>query len=405
MTDPATRRAPNPLHWTALIAPYGAVSGFVGVTINFLGSERGISVEQTAALVAFAASPHVFKFAWAPVADSTWSRRRWYLASTVVCALGILGISTIPISPENLRLLGIVGFVTNIAATTLGMAVEGLMTHHVPPASRGRAGGWFQAGNLGGNGLAGGVGLLLMKALPEPWMTGAILAGLMVACGCVAFFLTDAEAERREGGVLASMWGAVVELFRTVTQRDGALAALICFLPVGTGAAAGVLGQAEIAALWGAGEKEVAIVAGGLSGALAAIGCLVGGEICGRMSSRTAYVAIGALMAAVAGAMALAPATVAVYVVGNLAYSFVTGLAYAAFTGLVLEVIGHSSAATKYNGFASLSNTPIQYMGVALGVIAGRSGAVPMLWAEAGIGVAAIVFFLLVVAWAERRRA
>ena len=99
-------------------------------------------------------------------------------------------------------------------------------------------------------------------------------------------------------------------------------------------------------------------------------------------------------MAAVALAMAGLPATPSVYVVGCMTYWFTTGLTFAAFTGFVLEAIGAGNAATKYNGFASLSNTPIWYMGLVLAAVMTHAGPVAMLVAEAAFAVAGVLVFI-----------
>jgi predicted MFS family arabinose efflux permease len=101
--------------------------------------------------------------------------------------------------------------------------------------------------------------------------------------------------------------GVFRDLVTILKSRDGLLAALICFLPIGTGAAQSVLAQAEVAAAWGAGEQEVGIVNGVMSGLISAIGCIVGGELCRRWHSRTVYAAVGAAMALVALLIAAAP--------------------------------------------------------------------------------------------------
>ena len=54
--------------------------------------------------------------------------------------------------------------------------------------------------------------------------------------------------------------------------------------------------------------------------------------------------------------------TEANYVIYTLLYAVITGLTYAGFSAFVLEAMGTGAAATKYNVFASLSNTPIWYM-------------------------------------------
>jgi hypothetical protein len=131
------------------------------------------------------------------------------------------------------------------------------MTHHTPPEGRGRAGGWFQAGNLGGSGIGGGLGLWLASNLPAPWMGGAVLAGLLALCAAPLAWVPDVPRDQHGNGVFAAVTGTFVDLKELVLSRDGFLAALICFLPIGTGAATGVMAQAEVAARWGAGEAEV----------------------------------------------------------------------------------------------------------------------------------------------------
>lgn len=384
------QRAPHPILYTLLILPFGAIGGFVGVALAFLATKNDLEVTDGAALIAVGLVPHTWKFVWAPVADTTLSRRIWYLLSVVLCAVGVVAMAVIPLRKENLLLLEAVIFVTNLASTTLGMAVEGILAHLTPEDRRGQAGGWFQAGNLGGNGVGGGAGLWLLSNLPAPWMAGGVLAAIFLGCAVPLFFLPDVPRDAREGGLGAAMRGVLRDLWGMVRSRGGAFAAILCFLPISTGAAMGVLAQAEVAATWGAGEAEVGTVNGFLSGFIAAFGSLAGGELCARFDSRKVYAGVGALMGAVALAMAASPLTAGFFVGWGLFYSFCVGLAYAAFTGFVLEVIGKSAAATKYNIFAALSNTPILYMGLVLAWASTKWGAVGMLRVEALAGVVGI---------------
>src|SRR5262249_32473426 len=141
-----------PLAFAILIIPFGAISGYVTVAIDNLCTSHGLTVTDAALLVASGMFPHVWKFLWAPIVDTTLSRKKWYLLSVVLCAIGITAMSAIPLEKPNMRLLQTVIFVTNLASTFLGMSVEGIMAHTTPPEKRGRVGGWFQAGNLGGTG-------------------------------------------------------------------------------------------------------------------------------------------------------------------------------------------------------------------------------------------------------------
>lgn len=405
--DPVTNttRAPHPFAYTLLIAPFGAVGGYVSVAMVFLATQFGLSVEDGALLIAAGMVPHVWKFLWAPIADTTLTRKRWYLASVALCAVGVTAMSAIPLRKENLFLLEGVIFVTNLASTFLGMAVEGLMAHATPSEQRGRVGGWFQAGNLGGTGLGGGAGLWMATHLPGPWMSGAALGVFFLVAAGALRFVPEALAEVRAGSLLHSMRGVLIDFWQMIKSRRGALCAVLCILPIGTGAATNVLAQAEVAAQWGVGENTVSLVNGVLNGLVSAIGCLVGGEICGRFSPRRVYAAVGLLMAGVAATMATTPFVPSIYVIATLAYAFTTGLAYAAFTGFVLDAIGKGAAATKYNAFASLSNTPTTYMGLVLAAAYTRLGAAGMLLSEAAAGVLGILVLAAVAAALRQRGA
>ncbi len=401
-TDP---RPPHPFAFTLLIVPFGAVSGYVSVAMAFLATQFGLDVTDAAVLIATGMLPHVWKFFWAPIVDTTLTRKRWYLITVVLCAVGIVAMSAVPLSKHTMPLLEGVIFITNLASTFLGMSVEGLMAHATPPAQRGRVGGWFQAGNLGGTGLGGGAGLWMATHLPAPWMSGAAL-GLFFLGGAAALrCVPEALAETRAGSLVSAMRGVVVELWETIKSRRGILCGVLCILPIGTGAATGVLAQAEVAAAWGVGEDTVALVNGVLNGVISALGCLVGGEICARFNPRVMYAVFGALMAAVAVAMAFTPFVPSTYVFFTLAYAFVTGLSYAAFTGFVLDAIGKGAAATKYNGFASISNAPIAYMGLILAEVFKQYAARGMLIAEAAFGVAGIVVLAVIAAALREKRA
>ena len=59
-----------------LIVPFGAMGGYLSVAIGYQLTQAGVSVEDVAALVAVSYVPHTWKFLWAPVVDTTLSRKR-----------------------------------------------------------------------------------------------------------------------------------------------------------------------------------------------------------------------------------------------------------------------------------------------------------------------------------------
>src|SRR6266496_3997777 len=170
------RNVPHPAVFLFLIVPFGAMSGYLNVTVVYLLTQAGVSIEASAGLVALSYVPHTWKFLWAPIADTTFTRKKWYLVSSILSSLGIFATGAIPAEGGSLGALTAIVLISNLASTFVGMAVESLMAYCAPEEAKGRAGGWFQAGNLGGYGLGGGFGLWLSQNVPPPWIGSATLA-------------------------------------------------------------------------------------------------------------------------------------------------------------------------------------------------------------------------------------
>jgi len=377
------------------------MGGYLSVAIGYQLTQAGVGVEEVAALVAASYIPQTWKFLWAPVADTTLSRKTWYLLAGLVSALGIFVTGAVPADAQSLPLLYAAVLVSNLASTFLAMATESLMVYNTPPELQGRASGWFQAGNLRGNGLGGGAGLWLAQNLPDPWMAGAVLAVACALCGAALWFVPEPPPMARTGHYGRMLVEVLKDLWQVARTRAGILALLICFLPIGSGAATNL--WASVADDWHASANTVALATGVFSGIVSALGCLLGGYGSDRMDRKTAYALYGLLMAMCTVAMALAPRTEAMYVVFTLMYALIQGLTYAGFTAVVLETIGRGAAATKYNLYASLSNMPIAYMTLFDGWAHTRWGAAGLLNGEAAIGVVGIVVFVGVALALPRR--
>ncbi len=395
-----TSRHTHPSVFMFLILPFGVSSGFLIVAIAYLLAHAGVSVERVAALVAASYLPHTWKFAWAPIADITLSRRAWYGIACVLTAVGLWATAALPASANGLRLLTIVVVVSNVAVTFLGMSVESLMAYGASEHEKGRAGGWFQAGNLGGQGVGGGVGLWLAQHLPAAWMSGAILGVACLACCAGLAWVPEPQAAHREGGLGRSLLNVFRDLWGVAVSRIGFLALFLCFLPIGSGAAQNL--WSAVASDWHASANTVALVTGVIGGLASAVGCVLGGWVCDRMNRQWAYALFGVLQALCAVAMGLAPHIEANYVAFTLLYAVITGLTYAGFSAFVLEAMGKGAAATKYNVFASLSNTPIAYMTSIDGWAHTRYGPSGMLFTEALLGAVGLVLFTIVFTAARR---
>jgi MFS family permease len=293
-------------------------------------------------------------------------------------------------------------FANAIAITFLGMSVEGLMAHATPPDERGRAAGWFQMGNLGGNGLGGGLGLLLAEQVSSAF-SFCVIAAVLGACTLGLLFVPEAApvpedaeaAAKHEPHWIARIIEVFKEVFGMLRTRRGIVAIALVFLPIGSVAAGGLF-SGQIATDWHASADLVALTSGLLAGIISAVGCLVGGFMSDRLGRRNAYMLSGLICAAAAVGFALFPKGPVAFATFSLAYQFAGGIAYGAFTGFVLEVIGKGAAATKYNALASLSNIPITYMTKVDGWASTKYGPMNMLFVDAGSEIAGIVIFVIV---------
>ena len=405
----APRPYTHPLVFLLLVIPFGAASGFLGVTIVYLLGRSGVDPVTIAVLTGLSFLPHTFKFLYAPLVDLTLTRKRWFVMASITSALGIALLGMVPATEAGLPWLRVLVVVGNLATAFLSMSIESLMAYNTAPGELGRTAGWFQAGNLGGSGLGGGLALVIAENMTLPWLPGVVLAVICLLSGVAIRYTTEPEphlpkladeahsvANSQHSG--NAVWRAIqrvlLDLWQVARSRVGYLGLLICFLPIGSGAAGNLFPL--FATEWGASSNDVAATSGALSGLLSAWGCMVGGHFCDRMDRKKAYALFGILMSVCALLMAWAPHTLTMYYVFVLGYGFIGGLCFASFTAVTLEAIGTGAAATKYSIFASLSNTPIAYMGILNGYFFDKAGSNAGLYSDAAMGVVGVLVFLLV---------
>jgi len=278
-----------------------------------------------------------------------------------------------------------------VAATLTGIAVDRIMAFDVPEAEKGRAGGWSQAGNLGGVGLGGGAGLWLARHTGQPWIAGAVLAAVTLVCLAPLLRLAEPGRVARELSYLGVLKATAADVFTLVKRRIGLLACFLMLLPIGSGGLQQLWGA--IGKDWGAGADEVALVGGLLSGVVSIPGCIVGGYIADRIDRKLAYALFGIALSAVAVSMAWAPRTELMFLVFACLYNFTVGFCYGAYSAVTLEAIGQGAAATKFNLISSLSNAPILLVTLVDGWAETKFGATGMLYTEAAMGVAGVAVY------------
>jgi MFS family permease len=375
-----------------LVLPYGISSGFVSITLPFVLVKAGFSVALAASIVAIGVSANLWRFLWGPVADLTLTARRWYLLGLGTAASTVFILAFIPLHPNAAGILMTVVFISQVAGTLIVLPVGGLMAHTVAEAAKGRAAGWYQAGNLGGNGIGGGAGVWLASHFSQQ-AAGGVLAIAMLASAGAIYFASDARIVANEtfGERMRILWRDIYAMTRAAIPL---LTIVLVCSPIGAGAMNNL--WSAVAPDWQASPDQVALVSGVLNGVVSAIGCVIGGWVADRVGRWWSYFGSGVLIALVAIIMAVAPRTPNAFTVGVLAYALACGMAYAAFSAIVLLAIGRGAAATKYATLSSLGNLPVVYMTAADGWVHDRFGTAWMLHAEALIAIVCILLALAV---------
>jgi PAT family beta-lactamase induction signal transducer AmpG len=397
-------RAPPSAVFLPLFSPFGISSGYVSVTLAFLLSRAGLSTLEVTTIVAGTIWVQTWKVLWAPIVDTVGNPKVWYGLGATGVGASILAMSVLPMTTRSVPAITLLALVSSAASTLVSMSSEIFMAQSVPAEMRGRASGWAQAGNVGGSGIGGGIGLLLAEHVAQQWVSGAVLAAICFACwGCVRL-VPAARRTHSTPSYVAELKGVVRDVWDVARSRVGYLALILMVLPIASGAAP----WSAIAGEWSASADLVALVNGVVGGLAAAAGALVGGYICDRMRPGQAYCLFGLLTGVVAVLMAWWARTPAAFVVFTLAYSAMVGCGYAAYSAIVLEAIGQRSAATNFNLMSAISNVPIALMTTFDGWSHDRFGTNAMLYGELALPAATIAAFaVFVVATrpkAKRRR-
>ena len=401
-TSAAPLKVPHPALFAILLYPFGAVSGYLTVTLAFNLNLHGVTLAAIGALTAVSFIPNTWKFLWAPVVDITFTPKRWYTAAALLTGLGIVAMGLIPPNTESLLSMNIVVVLASLASTFSSMSAEVIAVQVAPFEQKGRFGGWMQVGNFVGGGVGGTLGLELSERIPHPWVSGTVVGLTCLMCPLALFFVPSVVYRGGERA-LKRVKLVATESWALVRSRAGALAILVLVLPMGTGAASGLwaaVGHDD----WKASADAVALTNGAWSGVVAGIGCLLGGYFADKIDRKWSYALFGLMQAACAFGMALSPKTEIMFVVWTLLYALTSGLTYASFSAVALEVAGIGAAATTYNLLASLSNFPIQGMTIVDTQAHELWGPNGMLCTEAGICVLAVIAYVVILKLVLPRR-
>lgn len=298
----------------------------------------------------------------------------------------------IPLETSSIGVLTVFVFISQVAANLIVVPVGGFMAKTVAEEMKGRAGGWYQAGNLGGEGLGGGAGIWLSSHFS--YQTALIILSMtIIACSLALLFVPQVLVEKNM--LIKERFRMIVVDIRSLLRSPVAIFTMIVILlPIGIGAASNL--WSSVATDWQVKADAVALVTGTLSAIACVIGSVAGGWIADKSGRWLAYFGAGTLMAAVTLGMTFFQYKPETYVIGVLSYAFTFGLANAAFSAIVLHAIGKGMASTKYALLSSLGNVPYPYMTLFDGWLHDAYGIKMMLLGETFMGIGFVIISLLV---------
>ncbi len=376
-----------------LVIPPGISFGFISVTLPYVLTQNGFTVGEAATITAVALSSNLWRFLWSPIVDLTLSLHKWYIIGLTFTALSLLAIYFVPLETGNRVLLTVIVFISQIASTFNFTPVGGFMAKTVKEDQKGRAAGWYQAGNLGGMGIGGGAGLWIASNYSFG-MSVFVLSCSMLVCVFGLYLLPRVIAEKVS---LKKRFTVItVDLKRLFKSKIALFSIALFITPIGIGGAANL--WSSVAFNWDVNADNIAVVVGVLSAIASVIGCVIGGWVADRLGRWWAFFGAGSIMAAISLLMAIAPGIPVMFNTGVLLYALSTGMAYAAFSAVVLHVIGKGAASTKYALLSSFGNIAPVYMTALNGWIYDGYGIQIMLLSETVLGLSFVIIFLGILA-------
>ena len=383
---------PPPWLYFLLVLPQGVYFGFVSTSMPWMLQHAGIPVEKIASASAIINLPSAIGFVIAPLVDLGARRKLWLLFGAATSAVALLVGMLLPLKGDLIAftVLLTLGSLLNAFVSS---AVGALMAATLGGESRGMASGWFQAGNVGGGAIGGGLILATAQhvSLPAAALVGA--AGVFLPALAV---WRIAEPAIVAGATFRRLRDA---LFETVRDRRAHQGAAIFLSPLG--ACALIFLFTALGDDYRASADFVTLVSGLGGGLVIAAGSLLGGLLCQRMERRLANIVTGTACALSALGMMAAPMGPATYAVGTLLYSLASGMCYTAYMALVLDVVDADlgTGATRFSILNSAGNLAVSYMTWADGQGYARFGPRGMLGVD---GSAALLTAVLLYSWVRR---
>jgi MFS family permease len=350
----------------------------------------GLSVRQISEIVGAASLAFSLEIIWAPIVDAVFTRRRWYVAGSLVMCVCLASLLLTPWQSSSVPVLTALTFCACSGAGIALVAAKGIMAYDVPPLQLGRASGFYTAGGFVAKAAAGAGTLWLLTHVPSRQVVTALSVGA-AALASTAIVLASPAVSLPLSGLVPALRAALADVWRLVRTRTGTLVAVLCIIPFGTST---LLANA-IAKEWSVSPDQLAASIP-VGAALSVAGAMLAGRLCVRFGPWKTYIAVGWIMILLLVAMALTPRSPGGFFALLFLHRAGSGACYAALLGLVMTAIGRGAAATKAAALWSMVNFSEGYPAFVDGGVHDYAGTTAMLMTHAGMDAAGFVVFLCV---------
>jgi PAT family beta-lactamase induction signal transducer AmpG len=365
--------------------------GVIGLALGSSLVKAGVAVHQTATIIAASTLAFTLEFAWAPIVDSSLTRRLWYIVGASSMCVGLACLIIAPWTAASVPLMTTLAFASSSGAAIAAATVKGIMAYDVPPARLGLASGFYSAGGVFAKAAAGAGTLWLLTHLSGRAPAAGASVAVAVLAGAAIVLVAPARSQSLRdfptqlGTALKDLWG----LLRT---REGVMIAVLCVIPFGSGAEAGLIGA--IAREWDVSADQLALFS--VIGVAASIaGAVLSGWLSTRIGTWKTYVLMGWSMITVMLAFAVTPRTANVFLGMELVYRTLDSGGSVALLGMIMAAIGQGAASTKAAALWSLANLSLVMPTFVEGWVHDRVGTPAMLLTDAGLAVAGFALLLL----------
>jgi len=395
----------------------GIPLGFVAIAVATQLRRQGVGPAEIGAFVGAFYLPWSFKWIMGPFVDVLSSdrfgrRRVWILGAQSMMVLFLLATIGAEL-PGQLKLFSALLLIHNIFAATQDVAIDALAVSVLKETERGLANGVMFAAAYLGQAIGGSLVLYLLDVLS---FQGAIVFVSAIIASVTLFVVLPMrepvdDRDRATGSGLRHVAGEIkvflVETWNAVFRtRSGFLGLLFALLPAGA-MSLGLALQTTLAVELGLNDRSIANL-NLWSAVLAALGCVVGGQLSdklGRRPTLAVYIAIMSIPVVylafqLQGAGWIMPvdmddpnrpvaaaALITAFWVATLVYAVFNGLMYGTRTALFMDITNPAVAATQFTAYMAMLNLNISYSAWWQGWWIERFGYPSTLFMDSGVGL------------------